>query len=119
MGVSLSDRMDQLVWITNKVTSNVTAKLAYNQIMENIAKSVGRWWNTWVWKATGTLKINLFGFLCLNYRIFPWDVLQKKRFVGPNHCFLCRKAAESVDHLFGRCIFFIMVIMAIGKYYNI
>ena len=50
--VSLSDRSDQLVWRSNKVTGNVTAKLTYNQIMENIAKLVGRWWNTWVWKAT-------------------------------------------------------------------
>ena len=67
MGVVLSDSSDQLVWCKNKMTGKVSAKLAYNLILETNTVSVINWWNDWLWKVLGPLKVKLFVWLYLKY----------------------------------------------------
>jgi hypothetical protein len=62
-------------------------------------------WKSKLWKWRIQLKIILFFWLATEYSILTWDVLQKKGWVGPGICYLCREATEDSAHLFIHCQF--------------
>ncbi|XP_078164546.1 uncharacterized protein LOC144559402 [Carex rostrata] len=61
--------------------------------------------NAKVWQLKAPLRILIFGWLAIKERILTTDNLTRKGWELPNICYLCRKEAESVRHLFHACEF--------------
>ncbi|XP_020112154.1 uncharacterized protein LOC109726772 [Ananas comosus] len=58
-----------------------------------------------IWKLYIPLKVKVFCWLTLKKRLPTTDLLVKRGWVGNVHCVLCGADAESVDHLFTKCVF--------------
>jgi hypothetical protein len=68
----------------------------------------GTGWKVNIWKWHLQLKIILFFWLAMDNRILTWDILQKKGWVGPSICHLCKQNFEDNTHLFIQCSFAIL-----------
>jgi hypothetical protein len=62
-----------------------------------------------LWKWDCPLKIKLFAWLVAENKILTWKNLQKRGWVGPRICHLCKGKRESGKHLFVNCPFTISV----------
>ncbi|CAN1179405.1 hypothetical protein LINPERHAP2_LOCUS34177 [Linum perenne] len=58
-----------------------------------------------IWRADVPTKISGFVWQVFYKNISTYDNLQKRGFIGPNVCVLCRADLESVSHLFVSCSF--------------
>ncbi|CAN1761072.1 hypothetical protein LINPERHAP1_LOCUS7778 [Linum perenne] len=58
-----------------------------------------------IWSRCAPSKVQFFCWLVFKNSIATTDNLQRRGFLLPNHCVLCEKAAESVDHIFIHCAF--------------
>jgi ribonuclease HI len=54
---------------------------------------------------TCPLKLNIFIWLVVENKILTWENLQRRGFIGPSICILCKQSKESVFHLFVECPF--------------
>jgi hypothetical protein len=66
-------------------------------------------WRRKLWKWDCPLKIKLFTWLVAENKILTWKNLQKRGWVGPGICFLCKGSRETGKHLFVNCPFTIAV----------
>lgn len=116
-GIYLTDFEDTLVWTQNCNTGAVTARLAYHSQMEARCDVMATGWTKKVWYGRMPLKLKCFTWLTFFYKILTWSNLQKRGFVGPGICLLCFKAAETTDHLFGTCYFFLSIWILLEKHF--
>ena len=58
-----------------------------------------------MWKSNLWPKDTLFIWLLMQWRIFTWENIQKRGFIGPNWCIMCRKEGEHINYLLGSCSF--------------
>lgn len=58
-----------------------------------------------VWDSFGLPKINFFFWVLMQKKILTGENMIKIIIFGPHRCALCRKALETMDHLFVDCIF--------------
>eukprot|EP00253_Pinus_taeda_P017009 PITA_17009 len=56
-----------------------------------------------IWGKNWWPKITLFAWLVAKNKILTWDKLQKKGFSGPSRFYLCKREAETQDHLLIKC----------------
>jgi len=104
MGISLSHRDDDLVWIHNKTSGSITVKSAYDHLFDPFNLQA-RWWGRAIWKCSAPLKIICFTWLALHDRILTWNNLIKRGWQGPGFCVLCSSDEESPIHIFVQCVF--------------
>ena len=98
----LSEEEDQFCWSKNPPTSMYKVKLGYaDKILEEGPKERD-WWRGLVWKLPCLLKTRIFVWLVLANKLLTWDNEQKRSWVGPGRCILCKKE-ESIYHLFVTC----------------
>ena len=63
------------------------------------------WWWKQLWKLKCPGKAKLLFWAILENKAPTWDILQKRFIEGPGFCALCRKAEETIHHLFVQCSF--------------
>jgi hypothetical protein len=105
-GITLNeDAKDLLMWTGGDSSRKFTVKNCYNAILSTRALLNWRGWKVKLWKWRVQLKIMLFFWLATDNMILTWDILQKKGWVGPSMCHLCKDYSEDNAHLFIRCSF--------------
>ena len=86
-----------------------TAKLGYKSMMEEMHPFEPLFWTKTLWKSPAPKKAKLVLWLSLQNRLLTWDNLQKRGWIGPGRCSLCRNEAESVLHILFSCTYAKMV----------
>ena len=61
------------------------------------------WWWKQLWKLKCPAKAKLLFWAILENKTPTWDILQKIFLEGPGLCALCKKANETIHHLFVHC----------------
>jgi len=96
-----SSARDQLRW-GMKGNGSYTLKEARTQLEQNEQGETFPW-STKVWDSLFWPKIKTFLWLLMRGKTLTWDNLRKKGFSGPSICPMCRKAEETINHLFNSC----------------
>jgi len=99
-GICLNNSEDQLVWSWDLSVGQIKAKLAYKAIANSDMEKDIRWCSISISKWHIPNKLKCFAWLVLHNKILIWQNLQKRRFAGPNYCYLYREHDESVDYLY-------------------
>jgi hypothetical protein len=78
------------------------------------------WWWIFIWKLVCPLKMKTFMWLALANIVLTWDNRQKRNWVGPGKCILCKSSEEMVDHLFAtrpfsRIVWYEVIQVTVGK----
>eukprot|EP00253_Pinus_taeda_P011770 PITA_11770 len=92
---------DQLRW-EMRGNGSYTLKEARMQLEQN-EQGETLPWSTKVWDSLFWPKIKTFLWLLMREKTLTWDNLRKKGFSGPSICPMCRKAEETINHLFNSC----------------
>jgi hypothetical protein len=103
--VQLRRKTDTLLWMGRDTSGRILVKNIYEAI-ENKKKNkeIGGWRKAlWSWEVP--LKLKLFNWLMIENKLLTWEILQRRGFVGPGWCILCKKNRESISHLFADCHF--------------
>eukprot|EP00253_Pinus_taeda_P019943 PITA_19943 len=58
-----------------------------------------------IWNSKWWLKIAIFAWLVRKERILTWDKIQKRGFLGPPRCSLCKQGIETQEHILNSCPF--------------
>eukprot|EP00253_Pinus_taeda_P014726 PITA_14726 len=58
-----------------------------------------------IWERNWWPKVSIFIWLASKNKILTWDRIQKKGFIGPSRCCLCKLEEETKDHLLLHCPF--------------
>jgi ribonuclease HI len=103
-GITLQEgTVDQL--LCGDSSGSLTVKNCYKAILSTQQLPLRSGWKASFWKWRIQLKILLFFWLATEFKILTWDTLQRKGWVGPGMCPLCRAATEDNAHLFINCSF--------------
>lgn len=94
---------DILQW-ENNAKGTFTVKESYNLIDTQGLIGDDQEWMV-IWKNHWWPKISIFTWLTAKNKILKWDRIQKKGFYGPSRCYLCKREAETRDHLIVNCTF--------------
>jgi len=99
-GIRLHTEADVFLWNGGDRSGLLTARNVYREISSTIwdHRCIGWHKNLWQWPIA--LKQKLFVLLALNDKLSTWDLLQRRGWIGPNLCFLCRRDSKSIFHLF-------------------
>ena len=103
-GIHLSSLDDSLVWDFNKKEGTISAKYAYECIVNSYSPPVGTRTDSLLSNSALPRKIGCFIWLVIRNKILTWDNLQKRGRSGPGICALCYSDEETVSHLFSKCI---------------
>jgi hypothetical protein len=76
-------------------------------------------WLNKLWRLQLPLKLKLFSWLVGNNKLLTWEVLQRRGWVGPSLCLLCKAAPENLFHLLMHCPFSKEVWHRITVHYNL
>ena len=57
------------------------------------------WWWRMIWQLKCPLKSKIFCWFLFSGKALTWDILRKKGWEGPGHCYLCKLVAETNFHL--------------------
>jgi len=106
--IVLNDEEDSLVWEADP-EGNYTPKAGYIVLSSEADQRDHAWWWKPLWKLNCPAKSKLFMWCVLENKAPTWDNLQKRSFQGPGWCILCKRAQESVEHLFLTCPFSVEV----------
>lgn len=81
-------------------TGTFTVKSAYGAIKNepHISNNLHR-----IWKTKAPPRFKVFGWIMIRNKILTIDNLQRKGMILVNRCIMCKKANETVKHLFYRC----------------
>ena len=118
-GIHLTSQADSLVWDFNKKYSSISAKQAYECIVNSYSPLVGNHSDSFLWNSALPHKIGYFTWLVFRNKILTWDNLQKRGQSGPGICVLCNSDEETVAHLFTNCIVWKTVLGLIYDQYQI
>jgi hypothetical protein len=106
VGVTLhADTKDSLLWSGGDLSRNLNVKNCYEAIISTQNLPTWQGWKVNMWKWHLQLKIVLFFWLATENRLLTWDILQKKGWLGPGICLLCKQQTEDNSHLFIHCPF--------------
>lgn len=72
-GIHFTEDSDHLVWEDNPLQGSVSAKLAYNILMEDIGDNVVTGLRRILWSDKLPLKISCFIWLCMENKILTWQ----------------------------------------------
>eukprot|EP00253_Pinus_taeda_P029580 PITA_29580 len=100
--VRIKSEPDVLLWAHSK-SGNYSPKEGYAFLMDQKGWQEPEWWSSKLWKLKCPLKSRVFLWCILKRKIPTWDILQKRFFIGPGRCPLCKAAEESISHLFISC----------------
>jgi hypothetical protein len=117
--IVLKDQDDELKWSLNKSLGVLTTKLGYKSKINEGLGDVSQWWWKLVWKLACPLKIIILLWISLANKILTWDNGQKRNWIGPGWCCMCKNDCESVDHLFVYCQFTKVVWMEISNSFKL
>jgi len=106
--IMLNDEEDSLVWEEDP-GGKYTPKAGYIVLSSEEVQREQVWWWKSLWKLECPAKSKLFMWCALENKAPTWDILQKRSFQGPGWCVLCKRASESIDHLFLSCSFTVEV----------
>jgi hypothetical protein len=106
--IRLRDQEDELVWDRND-SGIYTPKEGYNHLIQDLVQAEPVWWWKKIWKVNCPAKSKLFWWSVLSNKAPTWDILQKRNFVGPGRCSLCKNEGETAQHLFLDCSYIRMV----------
>jgi hypothetical protein len=116
--IRLSDSEDELIW--DPAPSGIySPKLGYLKSNSDLGPQESVWWWRKLWKVKSPTKTRLFMWNVLQNKVPTWDNLQKRNFVGPGWCTLCKSKGESSLHLFLNCRFIIKVWKEISRLLNL
>jgi hypothetical protein len=102
--IRLTDNEDELIW--DPTPSGIySPKLGYLKYNSDLGLREPVWWWRKLWKVKSLTKTRLFMWNVLQNKVPTWDNLQKRNFVGPGWCSLCKSEGENLLHLFLKCIF--------------
>jgi hypothetical protein len=105
-GITLQESVeDKLLWNGGDASGILSVRNCYKAIMSTQNLPIRSGWRYSIWKWRLQLNIILFFWLVTEQRILTWDTLQKKGWVGPGLCHLCRAATEDSTHIFIHCQF--------------
>ena len=97
----MDEDSDAQKWSYNKSTGDITIKLAYQMLSEDIPY-FKQWWHSFrSWQAP--YRIIIFYLLVFANRLLTRDNLMKRGMVSPNLYVLCGDAEESHYNLFVTC----------------
>jgi hypothetical protein len=108
-GIHLQDHPDVLLWTGGDNSGQLMVKNVYNAVATKLWNLKVGGWRRKLWKWDCPLKIKLFTWLVAENKILTWKNLQKRGWVGPGICFLCKGKRETGKHLFVNCPFTISV----------
>jgi hypothetical protein len=114
----LSDSEDVLIWDVAP-SGSYTPKLGYLKCHSDLFLQEPVWWWNKLWKVKSPTKTRLFMWNVLCNKVPTWDNLQKRNFVGPGWCSLCKTDEESSTHLFLKCSYINKVWLEISKMLNL
>jgi hypothetical protein len=85
----LQETKDRLMWIGGDLSGVPSVVFFYRSICttKNLVKAEK--WRMLLWKWNIQLKIKLFLWLAMEWKILTWDLLQRRGWVGPRKCPLC------------------------------
>eukprot|EP00253_Pinus_taeda_P024113 PITA_24113 len=109
---------DVLLWAYSK-SGKYSPKEGYAFLMDQKGWQEPEWWSSKLWKLKCPLKSRVFLWCLLKRKVPTWDILQKRFFIGPNRCPLCKEAEESIYHLFISCPISIKIWGELTKMLNI
>jgi len=98
----LTDEEDSLVWEADP-GGKYSPKAGYIFLSSDAEPRAQAWWWKSLWKLNCPAKTKLFMWCTLENKVPTWDNLQKRSFQGPGWCVLCKRAQESITHLFLSC----------------
>jgi hypothetical protein len=108
-GIQLTTRSDELKWTGGDSSGQLTVKNVYNALSSKLWKNKIGGWRKKLWSWDCPQKIKLFAWLVIENKILTWKNLQKRGWMGPGICHLCKGKRESGKHLFVNCPFTISV----------
>jgi hypothetical protein len=98
------DNEDELIWDPSP-SGIYSPKLGYLKYNSDLGLREPVWWWRNLWKVKSPAKTRLFMWNVLQNKVLTWDNLQKRNFVGPGWCSLCKSEGETILHLFLNCRF--------------
>jgi hypothetical protein len=108
-GILLQDRPDALIWTGGDQTRIISVKNVYLAVEKLKWGHTIRGWRKALWSWDCPLKIKIFIWLAVENIILSWDALQRRGFIGPSYCILCKKDCENTQHLLVDCDFTLAV----------
>jgi hypothetical protein len=104
-GVQLRRKPDTLLWMGGDTSGRISVKNIYEAIENKKQYLVIGGWRKSLWSWEVPMKLKLFTWLMIENKILTWEILQRRGFVGPGWCMLCKKNLETNFHLFVECPF--------------
>jgi hypothetical protein len=108
-GVQLVEKPDELIWMGGDASGQISVKNVFVAMEKKKWNFVIGGWRKALWSWACPLKIKLFTWLIAENKILTWDILQRRGFLGPSYCQLCKKSMETTYHLFVECSFALAV----------
>jgi ribonuclease HI len=118
-GISLRNVEDTLLWAGGDGSGDISAANLYRALITPLNFTTDKTWITKIWRWPIQLKIRLFAWLAVFDKILTWEVLQRRGWVGPGICKLCKVNSESTDHLFVHCSFTQAIWQKLYKIYHL
>jgi hypothetical protein len=118
-GVQLVEKPDVLIWTRGDASGHISVKNVYVATKKKKWNFVIGGWRKAMWSWVCPLKIKLFTWLIVENKILTWEILQRRGFIGPSYCHLCKKSKETTYHLFVECSFTLAVWNKIKSSINI
>jgi len=106
--IHLIDQEDELIWDMDP-NGRYTPKARYIKLSSLDEQREIEWWWRPLWKIKCPAKVKIFMWSAMEGKVPTWDILQKRNFNGPGWCVLCKRAQESITHLFISCSFAVEV----------
>jgi ribonuclease HI len=104
-GISLKAEPDVLLWAGGDGSGKITANNLYLALQKRFFDGHGLPWRHKLWKLQMPLKLKLFAWLAGYDKLLTWAALQRRGWMGPSVCLLCRSGPEDLLHLLLYCPF--------------
>ena len=105
VGITLRAEPDVLLWAGGDESRLITVKNLYIALQKQHFSDPVLSWIHKLWKLQLPLKLKLFSWLVGKDKLLTWEALQRRGWVGPSICSLCKSAPEDLHHLLMHCPF--------------
>jgi len=100
--IQLNEHEDEMVWDLDP-NGGYTPKVGYIKLSSIEEQREAEWWWKPLWKLNCPAKIKIFMWCAIEGKVPTWDILQRRNLNGPGWCALCKRAQETISHLFISC----------------
>lgn len=118
-GISLKAEPDVLLWAGGDGSGKITANNLYFALQKQFIAGPGLPWSHKLWKLQMPLKLKLFAWLAGFDKLLTWAALQRRGWMGPSLCPLCRSGPEDLLHLLIYCPFSKVVWQQASKFFSL